>query len=155
MEPELTLEFLRDELGFKEIGKWELIGDKIFPNITDNNVPNDQCAVYAFVVRQKIMYIGKATYAGYKSRFDRYVNIGNTKFTNFRCNQKIREAIASKDDVLIYVHLADTYPCGKSGIIKINLAESLENKLVKILKHQDEAKKDYSWNWTENQLKKF
>jgi len=155
MEPKLTLEFLTDDLGFEKIGKWELKENNICYNISVESFLGNECALYAFVVEQKIMYIGKATFAGLKSRLDRYISIGNTKFTNFRCNTKIKEIITSGNDVLIYGYIADIHPCGKSKAIKINLAESLENKLVKILKQQDEANKNYSWNWTEKQLERI
>ncbi len=158
---ELTLEYLVEKLDFRKVGIWELGSANISYKIFDDSFRNAKEVIYVFATEQKILYIGKTIYSGYESRFYRYIHIGKTKFINFRCNEKIKASINSGKSIDIYIHATEDYLY--RNIININLTESLEVELVKILKQQDKIKNkskpfnenNYCWNWTERQLKKL
>ena len=95
-----------ESIGFRDVAFWQPNGE-LLQHVGDN--PNEwdallavQRALYAFVLDEKVCYIGK-TSQNLKVRFVGYCNPGRTQQTNYRCNKKIKECLANGETVRILV----------------------------------------------------
>ena len=121
-----------EEIGFEEIGCWELKGDGINYVIDPDKNPLTEVgnALYSFVCGNEVKYIGKTT-RGISKRFVGYVKPGDSQSTNIKCNRKIRELLSNGNNhtkVQIWVY-TPTIPLQISGFY-INLAAGLEDSLI-------------------------
>jgi hypothetical protein len=118
-----------EEIGFEEIGYWELEGDGINYVINDDKKPLTEVgnALYSFVCGDEVKYIGKTT-RGISKRFVGYVRPGISQSTNIRCNKKIQTLLNQGSEVQIWVY-TPTIPLQISGFY-INLAAGLEDSLI-------------------------
>lgn len=132
-----TLDFDSETLlniGFIDIGKWQLeskfiqyvldgadsIGNNVFLD-----VPN---ALYAFVIHQQVVYIGK-TARSIRKRYTSYCRPGSTQATNQRCHRNIKAALAEGQEVRIFVFTPITHL--RYSDFEINLAAGLEDSLIR------------------------
>jgi len=120
-------------LGFEFIGEWILEFDTIDFRLQKHKDRSN--ILYAFVVDEKIMYVGKSTQTLYK-RMMGYKNPGPTQSTNINNNARIHKTLSDNRPVKIYVFVQDQdyYYRG----VKVNLAAGLEDNLIDLFKS--------SWN---------
>jgi len=92
-----------EELGFKYAGKWVLDnGGKIKADLIEAKKELKN-VLYAFVVNEKVVYVGKTVSLAQRMRNYRN-NLNDGQFTNRKVNCEITQEIAKSDkDVLIYV----------------------------------------------------
>lgn len=121
-------------LGFVDVGKWQVNGDWISYALdaTDGSTkevlldaPN---ALYAFVRRDQVVYIGK-TARSIKKRYVGYCRPGKTQATNQRCHHYIKEAIDAGEEIRIFVFTPITH--FRYSDFEINLAAGLEDSLIR------------------------
>jgi hypothetical protein len=130
----IRLSFTMDNLdqltaiGFVECGEWLISEDQLVPNIL--KFANARNVLYAFVVDNAVMYIGK-TVQNFRSRMQGYRTPGATQFTNIRNHQNLRNALDTGKRVSIYV-LPDNGLLHYGGF-HVNLAAGLEDALVRKL----------------------
>lgn len=113
------------EIGFIHIGNWILKNDKIAHTIKDTTPSN---FLYAFVVNDKIKYIGKSIKT-IKERFDQYITPGESQTTNIKNNTNIKEQLHQKNNVEIYTLIDDNKL--KHGDFNVSLPAGLEDDLIK------------------------
>jgi hypothetical protein len=113
------------EIGFTPAGCWKLCDNALDFELgnhgTDNNV------LYAFVVDDEVMYVGK-TVLPLRARMAGYKTPGPTQSTNQKNNAKIREVLAQGQIVKILV-LPDN-GLVRFGSFHVNLAAGLEDSLI-------------------------
>jgi len=92
-----------EELGFKYAGKWVLDGGgKIKADLIEAKKELKN-VLYAFVVDEKVVYVGKTVSLAQRMRNYRN-NLDDGQFTNRKVNCEITQEIAKSDkEVLIYV----------------------------------------------------
>lgn len=121
------LEFL-SSLGFELIGGWFLNFSGIDFHLQKYKDKNN--ILYAFVVDEKIMYVGKSTQTLYK-RMMGYKNPGPTQSTNINNNARIRKNLSENHPVLVYVFVQSEDYLYRG--VNINLAAGLEDNLISLL----------------------
>ena len=132
-------------LGFVDVAAWTSAGDEITyrldgPHAEANQVRLDaRNALYAFVQDSKVQYIGK-TARTIRKRFVGYRRPARQQRTNWRCNGKIKEALARGAEVRIFVFTPISQL--RYSEFEINLAAGLENSLI--------AEFDPPWNGREH-----
>lgn len=95
-------------LGFVDVASWNLSGDRIAygldgPHAEANRLRLEETnALYAFVRRERVLYIGK-TARTIRKRFTGYCRPDRGQRTNWRCNGKIREILTGGGEVRIFV----------------------------------------------------
>lgn len=121
-------------LGFVDIGKWQP-KDGFIEYILDgrdfeaNTVRlDDPSALYAFVINDRVQYIGK-TARSIRRRFVGYRRPGGTQVTNRRCHHNVKIAMADGSEVRIYVFTPVTHL--QYGDFEIDIAAGLEESLIK------------------------
>jgi hypothetical protein len=113
------------EIGFQVVGHWCLSGNE--PKLQLTNMQNDQNVIYAFVVDENVMYIGKTTQPLEKRMYG-YQRPGPTQSTNIKNRANILEALEKGRDVQI-LGLRDN-GLHHYGSFHINLAAGLEDDLI-------------------------
>lgn len=113
------------QLGFVEVGHWETDGLGIRGVL-------HQCSersriLYAFVVDDRAMYIGKSR-RSLKQRMDNYAVCGPSQRTNFRVKDLILKELEAGRKVRIYA-LADFEPLSHQGV-PIDVAAGIEDELI-------------------------
>jgi len=88
------------DMGFVECGEWVVAEDQLVSKLL--KCADNQNVLYAFVVDDAVMYIGK-TVQSLRSRMQGYRTPGQTQLTNVRNNQNLRNALISGRRVAIYV----------------------------------------------------
>jgi hypothetical protein len=87
-------------------------------------------ALYAFVQREHVVYIGKTARA-LRDRLTGYRNPGRSQRTNWRCNEKIREEVAAGRTVRLFVFCpSPQVALLRYGDFAIDLPAGLENALI-------------------------
>jgi hypothetical protein len=132
--PQLTAETLL-LLGFKDIAVWVRSGDDDGidyhvdgPNAeAHRSLLNERNSLYAFVQGNQVSYIGKTTQT-IRQRLAGYRTPHRQRSTNWRCNGKIREMLASGEVIRILVFTP--IPDLRYGEFGINLAAGLEDSLI-------------------------
>lgn len=127
----LSSEALLD-LGFIDIGCWQVSGEIIAYNLDGNETTSNVLldapnALYAFVRGDEVLYIGK-TARSIRRRYIGYCRPGNGQQTNWRCHHNIKKAIADDQEIRIFVFTPS--PQFRYGIFDINLAAGLEDSLI-------------------------
>ena len=116
-------------LGFQDVGTWRLDNGILTYNLIRHS--DKRNILYAFVVLDDVMYIGKSTQTLQK-RMQGYRKPGRTQSTNIKNKRKITHCIKQRMLVRIFV-LADRGNIKYKGI-KVNLAAGLEDPLIAKLK---------------------
>jgi hypothetical protein len=116
-------------MGFRQVGEWTLETQRI--QFTLNDAASAKNVLYAFVITDKVMYIGK-TIQTLRQRMNGYRNPGSTQSTNIKANKLISETLALNQSVAIYA-LPDNGLLYYGGF-HVNLAAGLEDNLVSALK---------------------
>lgn len=117
------------KIGFEDIGKWEINQGRIAYSLDKGgSLPTDANALYAFVQKDKVLYIGKTT-LGLKKRLQRYLTPGkNKESTNKKCHTYISNELENGEiRLFVFASNPDMYHEG----FAINLAAGLEDALVK------------------------
>jgi hypothetical protein len=122
-----NLEFLLN-LGFELTGEWIQKFDSIDFRLQKHKDKNN--ILYAFVVDESVMYIGKSTQTLYK-RMMGYKNPGPTQSTNIKNNARIHTALSENRSVVIYVFVQKEEYLYRG--VNVNLAAGLEDNLIKLL----------------------
>ena len=129
------------ELGFVPVAYWKVQDDHLTLEIDKAaggeaeallHVPN---ALYAFSVREEVLYIGKTT-RSVRQRFQTLRRPGRTQRTNIRNHRLIREAIAEGKEIRVSI-FAPISALSYGGF-EINLAAGLEDALIRDI--------DPAWN---------
>lgn len=120
-------------IGFKQAGRWSLT-NKVLRLELQPAVMHEQNVLYAFVVDNALMYIGKTTQSlikrmqGYRSPASNAERGGSTNIKN---NRNIIDALAVGANVYIYV--LHNMPVQHHGEFPVNLAAGLEDSLISSL----------------------
>lgn len=112
-------------IGFTPCGEWIVQESQLKLTLTAH--ADARNVLYAFVIDDAVMYIGK-TVNPLKKRMQGYRFPGPTQPTNNRNNENIRKAIESGNHVTVYV-LPDNGLL-KYGGFHVNLAAGLEDDLI-------------------------
>ncbi|WP_412554132.1 GIY-YIG nuclease family protein [Shimia sp. MIT1388] len=112
-------------IGFEKVGRWTLTGNLIELDLA--RLAHAERVLYAFVVNDEVMYIGK-TRRTLKKRLYGYQNPGPTQSTNIKNNAKIHEALCDGNLVEIWA-LVDSAQL-RVGEFRIDLAAGLEDDLI-------------------------
>lgn len=116
---------------FQLLGEWTELDDALDYRFTPETPVNRArligAALYAFVCRDSVLYIGK-TSVGLKQRFGGYCKPANDQSTNLKCHRHIRKMLAEGKTIQIYALSGDT-PLRWGGF-EINLAAGLEDSLI-------------------------
>lgn len=95
-------------LGFIDVGKWRLKDDFITYELDGENAASNRIvleapnALYAFVLEDLVLYIGK-TARSIRKRYVGYCRPGSSQATNQRCHRNIKTVIADGGMVRIFV----------------------------------------------------
>jgi len=119
-----------EEIGFRCCGQWkatELGGIRI----SLNEHASSTNALYAFVSKDEVLYIGKTTQQ-LRKRLYGYQNPRNTQTTNIRGNAAIVAALAESH--LIEVYVLPDHGLLRFGGFHLNLAAGLEDSLINDLR---------------------
>jgi len=117
-------------IGFKQAGRWSLTNHVLRLELKPA-VMHEQNVLYAFVVDNVLMYIGKTTQSlikrmqGYRSPASNAERGGSTNIKN---NRNIIDALAAGANVHIYV--LHNMPVQLHGEFPVNLAAGLEDSLI-------------------------
>lgn len=103
------------------------------PYMQLENLKNASPALYAFVINETVMYVGK-TSRKLSSRLYGYQAPGTSQLTNIRVNELIRQALDEKQEVQIYA-FEDPRP-QQLGQFRIDLAAGLEDDIIRQLRPQ-------------------
>lgn len=120
-------------IGFKQAGRW-LLTNQVLRLELKPTVMHEQNVLYAFVVDNALMYIGKTTQSlikrmqGYRSPAS---NVEQGGSTNIKNNRNIINALAKGANVHIYV--LHNLPVQHHGEFPLNLAAGLEDSLISSL----------------------
>lgn len=131
--PELNAEVLLN-LGFVDVGRWELSGDFIAYEFDGEDADANQIlfdasnALYAFVRGERVLYIGK-TARSIRKRYVGYCRPGKRQATNLRCHHNIKTAIAEGLEIRIFAFAPITHL--QYADFEINLAAGLEDSLIR------------------------
>lgn len=121
-------------LGFADVGKWQPKGDSIAYDLDGADSSGSEVlldasnALYAFVRRDQVVYIGK-TVRSIRKRYVGYCRPGKTQATNQRCHRNIKAAIAEGTEIRIFVFTPITHL--RYSDFEINLAAGLEDSLIR------------------------
>lgn len=115
-------------IGFSHAGEWQLVDGSL--RLQLDRYANARNILYAFVIADQIMYIGK-TVQNLSARMAGYRSPGPTQSTNIKNNNYISTALGKGNSVLIYV-LPDNGLLHYGGF-HINLAAGLEDSLIREL----------------------
>ncbi|CAM3595148.1 GIY-YIG nuclease family protein [Agrobacterium radiobacter] len=121
-------------LGFVDVGKWQLKDDFITYELDGENAISNRIlleapnALYAFVREDRVLYIGK-TARSIRKRYVGYCHPGGSQATNQRCHRNIKMAIADGGMVRIFVFTPITHL--QYLDFEINLAAGLEDSLIR------------------------
>lgn len=131
MESKSSLKEL-ENIGFVEVGHWKLKSDDEL-SLGKNNKNNwgKKKILYAFVVGNKVKYVGKSAPKLCK-RMKLYSNADNNQKTNTRIKKKILKKLKDKKEVKIYAFYSPSL-C-KIGIFEVNWAAALEDSIIEKLK---------------------
>jgi hypothetical protein len=135
------LESLRG-IGFEYAGKWVLDNDgKIKPDL-DKTKEKLKNVLYAFVVNEKVMYVGK-TVRELRERIMNYRNcIGEGQYTEPDVNDRIKDALNDQKEVLIHVLTNNNVNLENKEILSmLNYTAGLEDGLIEELKLRERG-----WN---------
>ncbi len=116
-------------LGFEDVGIWELGGEKIKNKLT--KYASSKQVLYAFVIDEKVLYIGK-TIRSLSQRLYGYANPGSSQSTNIKNNKKIKTILERGEEIKIFVFAPQKNEVAYKGI-PVNLAAGLEDNLISIL----------------------
>lgn len=120
-------------IGFKPAGRWSLTNQVLRLEVKPA-VMHEQNVLYAFVVDNALMYIGKTTQSlikrmqGYRSPAS---NVERGGSTNIKNNRNIIDALTTGANVHIYV--LHNMPVQHHGEFSVNLAAGLEDGLISSL----------------------
>jgi len=120
-------------IGFKQAGRWSLTNHVLRLELKPA-VMHEQNVLYAFVVDNALMYIGKTAQSlikrmqGYRSPAS---NSERGGATNIKNNRNIIDALAAGANVHIYV--LHNMPVQHHGEFPVNLAAGLEDSLISSL----------------------
>ena len=117
---------LISRLGFRHVGKWHM-GENGLDFEIEDAVKNKRQSLYAFVVDNEILYLGKST-GHFSGRMRGYRRPGVSQPTNKRINPQLRDLIQSKKEVLIY-HFECVEEL-KFRDVLLNVAAALEDTLI-------------------------
>ena len=117
------------QLGFEQTGEWQLRFDQIYFHLERHG--NERNILYAFVVDETIMYIGKSTQT-LSQRMNGYKNPGSTQNTNIGNHAHIRRILEEKGRIMIYVFVQKEDVVYRG--VKVNLSAGLEDNLNILLK---------------------
>lgn len=115
-------------IGFIRVGCWKLDGEQLGFDLTSHGTAKN--VLYAFVVAERVMYVGKTVLPLNKRMFG-YKNPGLSQATNIKNNRLIRECVTNGQPVEIFA-LPDNGLL-HYGDFHVNLAAGLEDSLVKTL----------------------
>lgn len=125
-----------EKFGFKKVGEWEWDKKKsgeIHFSFDAEEKQGESC-VYAFVVKDVVMYIGK-TDMTLEQRMNGYKNPGKTQCRNVRGNKQIKDVLKESGNVFIYALRNDEIKQKLKEIeCLINFAAGLESGLINEIK---------------------
>jgi hypothetical protein len=115
-------------IGFKYAGKWVLENNTL--DFILENYSDSENILYAFVVDNNIMYIGKSNRTLYKRMYN-YKKNEKSQSTNIKNCKNIFDCLINKKEVNIYVFV-------DHGLLyydqyKINLSAGLEDSIIKVV----------------------
>jgi len=116
------------EIGFQFAGKWVLKDDWI--DFELNDFGTKKSVLYAFVVSNKVMYVGKSKRT-LQERMNNYKNNDASQTTNVKNSVKIKNCIDKNTDVNIYAFSDPRLLC--YGRFFINLPAGLEDSIIEAL----------------------
>jgi hypothetical protein len=116
------------EIGFQFAGKWVLKDDGI--DFELNDFGTKKSVLYAFVVSNKVMYVGKSKRT-LQERMNNYKNNDASQTTNVKNSVKIKNCIDKNTDVNIYAFSDPRLLC--YGRFFINLPAGLEDSIIEAL----------------------
>jgi hypothetical protein len=119
-----------EEIGFRCCGQWQPT-EAGGIRITLNEHANSTNALYAFVSKGEVLYIGKTTQQ-LRKRLYGYQNPRSTQATNIRGNAAISAALHTGKQIEVYV-LPD-HGLLRFGGYHLNLAAGLEDSLINDLR---------------------
>lgn len=117
-----------NKIGFIRAGRWKLDSDQLTFEL--NELGTAKNVLYAFVVSNQVMYVGK-TILPLSKRMIGYKNPGLSQVTNVKNNRLIRDRLSNAESVEIFA-LPDNGLLHYGGF-HVNLAAGLEDSLVKTL----------------------
>lgn len=112
-------------LGFVPVGAWALLSDS--PACTIQNHPDRSPVVYAFLVEDFVMYVGKSN-RSLRDRIGNLVHPEPSQRANQRSLLQIKQALAEGKRVTVYA-LVDWEPVTHRGLA-LDLPTALESTLV-------------------------
>lgn len=116
------------QIGFKAAGAWTLVENEILCELIEHSTASK--VLYAFVVDEQLMYVGKTTQT-LRKRMAGYRKPGGTQSTNINNHRNIRDCLANGRQVEVYA-LPDN---GLSfhGPFHLDVAAGLEDSLIRDL----------------------
>jgi len=116
------------KLSFELVGKWSVDNAGKLRHGIDADILSRYPALYAFVIRNQVMYIGK-TAMPLGKRLYGYINPGPKQSTNQKNNKNIRNALSRNQDVEIWVFSPPADELIYRGV-PINLPAGLEDAII-------------------------
>lgn len=115
------------KIGFVEAGRWHLNEDDKL-TFTINGMGDTQPALYAFVIDERVMYVGK-TKKKARQRLDNYTQASGSQLTNVRINRTIVPRLHDGIIVKIYI-FADPEPQRMFAGLPVDLAAGIESAVI-------------------------
>lgn len=116
-------------LGFEKVGYWNISNDSLDFHLSKHQ--REKEVLYAFISDQNVLYIGK-TVRTLQQRLYGYKNPGPSQRTNIKNHDRIKESIADRSKIDIYVFTPKDDVEYKG--IKLTLAAGLEDNLIRKLR---------------------
>lgn len=116
------------EIGFFNVGDWVYKNETLKHSCT--KLPEGKNALYAFVMNEAVLYVGKTTNT-LKKRLSQYEKAHSTQRTNLKIHDNILELLKKKERVEIYVFVDSTQKT--IGRFELNLSAGLEDSIINTL----------------------
>ena len=127
------------DIKFYKAGNWAL--DKGDLTFDSDKLPTNLNALYAFVVDEEVVYVGKTTNS-LKKRLNQYQKPHATQRTNMKVQNEILNVLSKNGNVDIYVFVENNPEY--VGQFELNKAAGLEDSIIKRL--------NPAWNNTGKEL---
>ncbi len=117
------------KIGFRSVGRWTLTGSKLVLSLSD--VPRQRNALYAFLVHDQVLYVGKTT-STLPVRLRGYASPGPTQSTNLRNRANLLAVLERGGAVDIWAFPDEGLV--RFGGFALNLPAALEDDIIATLR---------------------
>lgn len=116
------------EIGFEQVGKWQLIDQKLALVLTRMN--GQRNVLYAFIHDASVLYVGKTT-GSLENRMGGYLRPHASQRTNVRNHQSLLQLL--RQDKVIHIYAWADTDMHRIGEFHLNYAAGLEDSIIRTI----------------------